>query len=366
MSFSLAPLPVPQMLETKTVLRKTTSAGRLLAELKGFALSIPNQNVLIDTLSIQEAKDSSAIENIVTTQDELFMGQIFENISPAAKEVRNYIHALRKGIELISRHKLLTVNHICEIQGMVESEKPGFRKLPGTVLRNAATREVVYTPPQHPDEIVALMGNLEKFINDESMADLDPLVKMAVLHYQFESIHPFYDGNGRTGRIINVLYLALKGLLEIPVLYLSRHINRTRPDYYRLLQEVRTHGGWEAWVLYMLDAVEQTTRHTLRSIREIHAAMLDFKHRVRAAFPKIYSQDLVNHLFSYPYTTIGFYERNLGVSRPSAVKYLNQLAGTGLLRCEKFGREYYFVNIALCGILAKIDDPDMLDSEKLN
>ena len=356
MSFKLPPLPVLKNLETTAVLRKTTAAGRLLAELKGVALSIPNQNVLVDTLSLQEAKDSSAIENIITTQDELFKEQVFEKASPASKEVRNYIHAMRKGVELVSQNKLLTANHVCQIQVLIESEKPGFRKLPGTVLRNAATGEIIYTPPQHPDEIIALMGNLEQFINDDTLADLDPLVKMAVIHYQFESIHPFYDGNGRTGRILNILYLVLKGLLDFPVLYLSHHINRTRPEYYRLLQEVRTRDAWEAWILYMLDAVEQTTRHALHSLRAIHAAMQDYKNRVHAEFPKMYNQEMLNHLFSYPYTTIDFYGRNTGVSHPTAIKHLNQLVGAGLLRREKFGRGYYFVNTALCAILARIDN----------
>jgi len=356
MSFNLPPLPVNKTLETNAVLRKTTAAGRLLAELKGVALSIPNQNVLVDTLSWQEAKDSSAIENIITTQDELFKEQVFEKSSPAAKEVRNYIRALQKGVELVLQNNLLTANHVCQIQALIENEKPGFRKLPGTVLRNAATGEVIYTPPQHPDEIIALMGNLEQFINDDAMADLDPLVKMAIIHYQFESIHPFYDGNGRTGRIVNVLYLVLKGLLDFPVLYLSRHINRTRPEYYRLLQEVRTRDAWEAWILYMLDAVEQTTRHALHSLRDIHTAMRDCLDRIRAEFPKIRSQDVVPHLFSYPYTTIDFYGRNTGVSHPTAIKHLNQLTGAGILQREKFGRGYYFVNTALCAILARIDN----------
>ena len=356
MSFTLPPLPVTTLLETTTVLRKAATAGRFLAELKGASLSIPNQDILISTLALQEAKDSSAIENIITTQDELFMEQVFEKATPAVKEVRNYVHALRKGFDLISKNKLLTANHICEIQALVESEKPGFRKLPGTVLRNAKTKEVVYPPPQHPDDITALMGNLEKFINDDSMADLDPLVKMAVIHYQFESIHPFYDGNGRTGRIINVLFLALKDLLDIPVLYLSHHINRTKSDYYRLLQEVRTRGDWESWILYMLTAVEYTAQHTLHTLREIHAAMLDCKHRLRAEFPKIYSQDVINHLFSYPYTSIELITPHFNTSRQTASKYLDQLVQAGFLERKSFGRSHYFVNIALCRLLAEVDE----------
>ncbi len=357
MSFVLQPLPVCHALETKAVLRKATAAGRALAELKGVSLSIPNQNVLINTLSLQEAKDSSAIENIITTQDELFKETLFEAYAHnlAAKEVKNYAHALRTGFALVSENKLLTTNHICHIQALIEGTKPGFRKLPGTALRNAATQEVVYTPPQHPDEIVALMRNLEQFINDDAMADLDPLVKMAVIHFQFESIHPFYDGNGRTGRIINVLYLVLKGLLDIPVLYLSRHINQTKSDYYRLLQQVRERGDWEAWILYMLGAIVQTAQHTIRIIHDIQAAMQDYKHRIRANHPDIYSQALINHLFSHPYTKIDFFEQQLHVSRPTATKYLDQLVDSGFLKREKFVRSYYFVNIALYNLLAQTE-----------
>lgn len=217
--------------ESPAILKKTALASRRLAELKGLAASIPNQGILINTLAVQEAKDSSAIENIVTTHDELFRGYAFPEAAganPAAKEVRDYVQALRCGFDLVRQSGLLTGNHIIDIQAVLEHTRSGYRRLSGTLLKNQAG-EVVYTPPQEPAQVVELMGDLERFINDESAFDADPLIKMALIHHQFESIHPFYDGNGRTGRIINVLYLVRESLLDIPVLYLSRHIVRTSP-----------------------------------------------------------------------------------------------------------------------------------------
>ena len=226
-------LPPENELETRAILKKLASAHRYLAELKGVSTTIPNQAILISTLSLQEAKDSSAIENIVTTHDELFKEELFPDfaVNAAAKEVRNYVNALRVGFERVSENKLFTNNHIIEIQAELEKNKAGFRKLPGVELRNEQTGETIYTPPQNPHDILRLMDNLERFINDDDFYDADPLVKMAMIHCQFESIHPFYDGNGRTGRIINVLYLVQKGLLNIPILYLSRYIVRNNGDY---------------------------------------------------------------------------------------------------------------------------------------
>jgi len=349
------------MFETPAVLKKTATAGRQLAELKGLAASMPNQAILINTLGLQEAKDSSAIENIVTTHDELFRASLFSPdqpdlfASPAAKEVRHYVQALRVGYGLVQQTGLLTANHMLQIQAELEQTNAGFRKLPGTILK-ASNGAVVHTPPQDPAQIVALMSDLERFINDDSAFDADPLIKMAVAHHQFESIHPFYDGNGRTGRIVNVLYLVNKGLLDIPVLYLSSQIMRSKPDYYRLLQAVREQADspavWQEWVLYMLAAVETTAQQTLRTVTDIKAALLDTKHRIRAGF-KFYSQDLINNLFMHPYTKIEFVERDLKVSRLTATKYLDVLAGAGLLQKVKVGRSNYFINLALNEILTR-------------
>ena len=343
--------------EGPLLLKAVAAAGRALAELKGVAGSIPNQGILINTLALQEAKDSSAIENIVTTHDELFRSDTYPDLftSAAAKEVRHYVQTLRVGHERVRATGLLTSNHLLDIQAELERNRAGFRQQPGTSLRNARG-EVVYTPPQDAASILALMRDLERFINDDASFDADPLIKMAIAHHQFESIHPFYDGNGRTGRILNVLYLVLKDLLDIPVLYLSRRIVRTKADYYGLLQAVREQedaaDAWQRWVLYILQAVEETARQTIQTIAEIKAALMDYKHRIRAEH-RFYSQDLINNLFTHPYTKIDFVERDLKVSRLTATKYLDVLTAGGFVRKVKVGRSNYYVNEALNAILTK-------------
>jgi len=334
-----------------SILKKLASSSRQLAELKGLAASIPNPAILINTLGLQEAKDSSEIENIVTTHDELFKDELHPEAiaSPAAKEVLRYRQALRLGFEQVRSSGLLTANHIVGIQAELERNNAGFRKLPGTALKDGGGR-TVYLPPQDPGEIVALMGALERFINDDGLFDADPLIKMALIHHQFESIHPFYDGNGRTGRIMNVLYLVQQGLLDIPVLYLSSYIVRTKADYYRLLQAVREHDQWEEWVIYILQAVEATAQRTLVTVQAIKAALFDYKHRIRAEH-RFYSQDLINNLFIHPYTKIDFVQRDLQVSRLTATKYLDVLVAGGFLAKQKLGRSNYYINVALNRIL---------------
>ena len=344
--------PPSEAVETKPVLKKCASAGRLLAELKGVSQSIPNQAILINTLSLQEAKDSSAIENIVTTHDDLFRGDLFpESIGNlAAKEVQNYIQALKTGYGVVKDSGLITLRTIQMIQEELERNRAGFRRIPGTELRNDATGETVYTPPQHPDTVLSLMARLESFINGSEYEGFDPLVRMALLHHQFESIHPFYDGNGRTGRILNVLFLVKAGLLDIPVLYLSRYFIRDKARYYRELQNVRAKGDWETWILYILEAIEETARLTLSQVDAIKTSFEDYKQRIRKDFPKLYSQDLINNLFNHPYTKIEFIERDLGVSRLTATKYLDLLSETFLTK-QKVGRNNYYVNKALFDIL---------------
>lgn len=349
MTYKIALLPFTTDLETKAVLKKVAAARSALAELKGAATGIPNENILISTLSLQEAKDSSAIENIITTQDELFQSDTFSEKfkSLAAKEVHSYAKALRNGFETVRKYGFISNNHILQMQGIIEDNSAGFRKLPGTSLKNALTGEIVYTPPQSYDEIVGLMDNLEKFINNEMLCDWDPLVKMAVIHHQFESIHPFYDGNGRTGRIINILYLVKEGLLNIPVLYLSRYINQNKADYYRLLQQARTENIWEEWLLYILDGIEQTSLQTIQQIHGIKALMLKHKRKMRNELPAIYSQDLLNNIFQHPYTKIEFVMSDLGVSRITATRYLDELSKIGILHKQKFGRDNYYINTDL-------------------
>lgn len=347
-------LPPEFDFESKDILKKLSSAHRYLAELKGVSQTIPNQGILINTLSLQEAKDSSAVENIITTHDDLFKEELEFISSATAKEVRDYATALRRGFALVQESELITTNHIIEIYREVKKTDAGIRKLPGTELQNDLTGETVYVPPQNYQTILGLLTNLERYINDDALSTADPLVKMAVMHFQFESIHPFADGNGRTGRILNVLYLVLKGLLDIPVLYLSRYIIQHKSDYYRLLQQVRDEKAWEQWVLFMLTGVEQTSRQTIIVIQQIGRMMLDYKHRIRHDFPKFYSQDLLNNLFFHPYTKIEFLMNDLRVSRQTAAKYLDELATAGLVQKARLGKSNFYINTALFGLLANI------------
>lgn len=335
------------------MLRKLAEAHRWLAELKGVISSIPNDGILLDTLSLQEAKDSSAIENIITTHDEVYRSDVLAGqfTTAAAKEVHRYAAALKHGFQWIQRQGGLGLRLITEVQAIVEESDAGLRRLPGTMLRNDQTGEVVFVPPQDHAEIIALMHNLERFLNEEGFVQADPLVKMAVAHHQFESIHPFYDGNGRTGRIINVLYLVRCGLLDLPVLYLSRYIIRNKADYYRLLQELRATGDWEPWVLYMLEGVATTARESIGLIKAIKQLMQLTKHRIRSEQPRMYSQDLINSLFRHPYTKIAFIERDLHVSRLTATKYLNKLVALGILTKRKVGRTNFYLNEPLFVLL---------------
>ncbi len=347
-------LPIQKEVETKAVLRKAALAHMALAELKGVISSIPNENILLETLTLREARESSAIENIISTFDEIYQSNLFSNqfASPAAKEVHQYARALIEGFQLVKENGLLTNNHILQIQRVVEQNNAGYRKLPGTKLLNDNTGEVVYTPPQDEETIISLMQNLETFINDDSMMDADPLVKMAIIHHQFESIHPFYDGNGRTGRIINILYLVQKGLLHLPVLYLSRYIIKHKNDYYRILQEVRLTNDWEEWLILMLDGVEKTANESIVLINNIRKLMQEYKHLIREKYPKMYSQDLLNNLFKYPYTKIEFIQIDLQVSRNTAIRYLEELVKEKMLIKHKIGRENFYENYLLFKLLS--------------
>lgn len=337
-------LPPDVELETKRVLKQLARSHRALAELKGFAGMIPNKNILINAVTINEAKDSSEIENIITTHDELFEAMSQENYNnPAAKEVVSYRTALWHGYELVRDKQILTTNMIVEIQQLIEKNCAGIRELPGTVLKNEATGEVVYTPPSGEKEIKALMGNLDKYINDD-YDNVDPLIKLAVIHYQFEIIHPFYNGNGRTGRIINVLYLILKELLDSPILYLSKYIIRNKSAYYKLLQDVRTKGNWEEWILFILDGIEQTAEETLLLVKKINNVVEKTAEDIKNMLPKIYSRELVNLLFYEFYTKIIYIEKGLNITRKTASNYLSSLEEKGFLVSQKVGKERIFLN----------------------
>ena len=354
-SYEIPLLPLPYDLETKAVLRQANKANRKLAELKGVAQTIPNERILISSLTLQEAKDSSAVENIVTTQDDLYRAGLdagFTLIGAATKEVLFYREAINEGFKLVRNKNILTLNDIKRIQEVLEQNSAGFRTTPGTQLKRSSDGVVIYTPPQDGQRIVELMSNLEQFINGDELCPIDPLVKMAIIHHQFESIHPFYDGNGRTGRIVNILYLVTSGLLDLPILYLSRYITHNKAEYYERIQAIRNATGdnsaqWEAWILYMLRGVEQTAEETIALVKNIGKLMTEYKNIIRPAFGGKYSHELLNGLFYHPYTKIGHLESNMQVSRQTAAKYLDKLASLGLLQKERMGKENYYINTQL-------------------
>jgi Fic family protein len=342
----------PQNIETIKVLKKAIQANRALAKLNGVANIIPNQAILINSLVLQEAKDSSEIENIITTHDELYRANLeIETMSYDTKEVQQYQEAMLLGYGLVKKYDLLLKRDIIQIQQCLELNSAGVRRQSGTNLKNALTGEIVYTPPQEYETIQNLLASLEKYINEPN--EIDPLINMALIHYQFESIHPFYDGNGRTGRIINILYLVLNELLDIPILYLSRYIIRNKKNYYRLLQEVRTEGNWEEWVLYILDGVEKTSLETIELIYQIDSLMIESKNEIRNKLPKIYSKELLEVLFMHPYTKIDFLIDRLSISRKTASKYLNLLEEHGILYSKKIKNSKLFINKKLFKILQK-------------
>ena len=367
-------LPLSYDLETKEILRQVNRANRKLAELKGVALTIPNEQILISSLTLQEAKDSSEVENIVTTQDDLYRAGMeipYDVISAATKEVLLYREAISEGFRLVRNKNILTLNDIKRIQQILEANSAGFRSTPGTQLKRSSDGVVVYTPPQDKVVIEKYMANLEQFINDEQLSSLDPLIKMAIIHHQFESIHPFYDGNGRTGRIINILYLVIADLLELPILYLSRYITHNKQEYYQLIQAIRDKNTdnakqWEEWILFMLKGVEQTAQDTINLIKHIGTLMDRFKRTLRPVFGTKYNHELLNGLFYHPYTKIEHIEKNLQVTRQTASRYLNTIVELGLLQKQKKGKENYYVNVLLVDLfLSYSESPKHTEADSI-
>ncbi len=350
-------LPLSFDLETKEIMRQLTKSSRSLAELNGVAQKIPNENILISSLVLQEALDSSAVENIVTTSDELYQAELDVKghvINAATKEVLNYRQAMQMGFSKIRNHKLLTLKEIKDIQQELENNSAGFRTVPGTMLKSSKG-EIVYVPPQNGEDINRYMYNLELYINDSVMHEIDPLIKMAVIHHQFESIHPFYDGNGRTGRIIAILYLVANNLLDLPILYLSRYITHNKGEYYSLIQKIRDNApnnfnDWENWILFMLKGIEETAKDTIRLINNISLLMNKFKNILRPAFGQQYKHELLNNLFFHPYTKIEFMEKDMLVQRKTATKYLEKIVSLGLLSKIKMGRSNYYINDELVNL----------------
>lgn len=356
--YSIPSLPLPYDLETKEVLKQLNRANRKLAELKGVAQTIPNERILISSLTLQEAKDSSEVENIVTTQDDLYRAGLdpsHQFINAATKEVLFYREAINEGFRMVRNKDILTLNDIKHVQEILEQNTAGFRTTPGTQLKRENDGAVIYTPPQDGMVIIRYMSNLEQFINDDHLSQLDPLIKMAIIHHQFESIHPFYDGNGRTGRIINILYLVITGLLDLPILYLSRYITHNKGEYYRLIQAIRDKNTdnaaeWEAWILFMLKGVEATAEDTISLVKNIGRLMAEYKNVIRPDFGSKYNHELLNGLFYHPYTKIDHVVANMQVSRQTASKYLDRIVALGLLKKEKMGKENYYINTRLMNL----------------
>ena len=354
-------------LETKEILLQLNKANKALAELKGIAQTIPNEQILLQCLGLQEAKGSSEIENIFTTHDELYQtdrtaAQLIA--SAAAKEVLRYQNAIEEGFELIRKKNLLTNKEIKQIQGPLEGNSAGVRSQAGTILKNARG-EVVYTPPQDKDAIEASMKNLEDFINNTSLSSLDPLIKAAIIHHQFESIHPFYNGNGRTGRIILILFLVLQDLLDAPILYLSSYIIQNKGRYYQLLQNVRdtnnSEDSWRDWVLFILKGIEETAKETILLVKNIAKLMAEYKKILRPKFGRAYKHELINNLFFHPYTKIDYMAEAMQVGRQTASKYLDMIVAEGLLDKVKINKYNYYINFQLAELF--MHSPTQLHEE---
>ncbi len=347
-------LPPPKdKIETVKVLRQLVKSSVALAELKGIVHILPNPEILLNAIVLKEARASSEIENVITTQDKLYQALSAKGIQldTATKEVLRYREAMLYGVNFIKKKSFLTTNAIIEIQKILEENNAGIRKLPGTALRNASTGKVIYTPPDNLDSINRLLRNYEKYINEED--DVPHLIKMAVQHYQFESIHPFYDGNGRTGRIINILYLIMSGLLESPVLFLSGYIIDSKTGYYKLLQEVRTKNNWEAWILYILKGIELTANETIFQVTEMNKLFNNTKEKVKKGIPKIFSKELIELLFEQPYCKSEYLVTRLGISRITASKYLKELEKIEVLKSKKVWKETLYINTKLFDLLKK-------------
>jgi Fic family protein len=348
---ALPPLPPMVELETKPVMKALVGARAALAELKQAGELIPNQSILINTLPVLEARASSEIENIVTTADQLFrfaQHNESEQADPATKEALRYQSALMQGLRQLAKKPVATGMAV-EICRTLRGIAIDVRKVPGTALRDQATGKVVYTPPEGEDRLRGLLANWERFLHDDT--DLDPLIRMVVGHYQFEAIHPFTDGNGRTGRILNLLFLVEQGLLDQPVLYLSRAIIRRRTEYYRLLNAVTRDDDWQAWVLYMLDAVHETAIWTTRKIKAIRELLRRATALVREHAPSLYSRELVEMVFTQPYSRIGNIVEAGIAKRQTASVYLKELCEIGVLREVKAGREKLFIHPNLMKLL---------------
>jgi len=352
------PLLPPQVdFESKAILKKATAARASLVELKGIAETIPQPEILINSILLQEAKDSSEIENIITTNDSLYKAAILsdDRSDPATKEVIQYRQALWSGFNILKKKQFINTNVAVDIYQILKDTSAGIRKIPGTTLKNSTTGEIMYTPPEGETVIRDKLDNLWHFINDDKFADVDPLIKMAAMHYQFESIHPFTDGNGRTGRILNVLYMVHAGLLHLPILYHSSYIIREKQEYYRLLREVTNNNDWQSWIIYMLNSVEQTSRQTIDKIAIIRSLMAKTFESIKKQLPRLkQAKEITEILFMNPYCKIEHIVNQKIAVRQSASKYLKDLESIGILKSEQVWKETVYRNVDLWNALSKM------------
>lgn len=344
-------LPFYVDLNKLDILKELNTANHYMGELKGILKLLPNPGIVLSLINLSESKDSSAIENIITTYDEIFKEIVSKTpLGGKPKEVINYKSAIDHGFLLMRQKGFISTNVLEEIQNVIEPNKGGIRKLPGTVIINDKTNEVVHTPPQNETEIRELMHNLELFINQND--EYDPLIQMALIHFQFESIHPFYDGNGRTGRILNILYLVLKEKISVPVLYLSKFIMENKEQYYVLLKKCNEDiANIKDFVLYILKGISETSKNTTNLILRINQSIELTKEMMKKRLPDVYRYEIVEHLFSYMYTKNEFFRENLNISRATATKYLKLLEKEGFIVSEQLGKEVIYKNVQLLNLI---------------
>ena len=346
-------LPPATDLESRDILKACISAMTELSNANALVKTLPNESVLVNTLPLQEARRSSEIENIVTTNDDLYQAMASDRnqVDSNTKEVLHYREALWEGVRSIREGSILDIQLFEQICARIFDEPMKVRSGP-VVIENRATQKLIYRPPTGYGNLIRLLTNLERFINDETDG-IQPLVKMAVMHYQFEAIHPFMDGNGRTGRILNILYLVHQGLLDVPILYLSRFLIQNRDAYYQYLREVTENGSWQQWILYILKAVEQTSRDTAEKIEAINRLIDNVMIKTQGRTKAVEREGFIDLLFKWPYCKIGIVERELACSRITATRYLNDIVALGLLERVKIGREYYYINTELMELLSE-------------
>jgi len=351
----LPDLPSVGFVESPEILRQLSKASRHLGELNGLCVSIPDPQLLINTIVLQESKDSSAIENIVTTQDELYKAATGEEaVSHTAKEVLSYRKALYTGLEKMKNQKnLLLTNTMVEIVQTIKQNNSGIRNTPGTALKNAINGEIIYTPPCCEDIIREKLKALEQFINDADASTLDPLIKMAMIHYQFEAIHPFVDGNGRTGRIVNALYLVQQELLSQPVLYLSSYIVKYKMEYYQLLRSVTEQNNWSEWIMYLLTAMIETAQLTSSKIRSMLLLKDEYEKQMKQTLGASFNYELLQLMFTLPYLKIELLEMKKLAHRQTASVWLKKLTDASIVKPQKIGRTTYYINYRLMELLSE-------------